>query len=97
MLFFGVFLALVFLYGLVSDRLARTVLTAPLFFTAGGVAFLLKRILAAASRAEGEWGARVLRERKARQSDGAPRHWLKTPSSVWQEGPDRGRGRRVYE
>ncbi len=41
MLFLGVLLALVFLFGLVSERIEQTVLTAPLVFTAGGVVLAL--------------------------------------------------------
>jgi sodium/hydrogen antiporter len=50
MLFFGVFLVLVFLFGLVSERIEQTVLTAPLVFTAGG--FLLALFLPGLSQVE---------------------------------------------
>ncbi len=50
MLFFGAFLALVFLFGLVSAGVEQTVLTAPLVFTAGGVGLSL--LLPGPSQAE---------------------------------------------
>ena len=39
----AIFLALVFLYSLISGRLERTVVTAPMLFTAAGMLTLLFR------------------------------------------------------
>jgi sodium/hydrogen antiporter len=41
MIFIGVFVALVFLYSLISRRLERTVITAPIIFTAVGLLIFL--------------------------------------------------------
>lgn len=67
MIIFGLFLLFVFLLALTANRLARTVLTAPMIFTLVGKLIVLLLLTATQSEVESEpsscWGCGSIRPR----------------------------------